>query len=84
MIEKKEMSEEVMQVARQVVKRLVNKAEEEMEPTTDEITALAAELEREAKFNLVSKDMKIIKKMEDIKERQVAAWKQKFEDFLAE
>ena len=41
------------------MKRLVTKAEEEMEPTHEEITELGVELEREAKFNVVSKDMKL-------------------------
>ena len=40
------------------------------------------ELEREAKFNVVSKDMKTVKKMEMIKERQLAKWKKEFNEFL--
>ena len=39
------------------------------------MTGLCVELEREAKFNVVSKDMKTVKKMEMIKERQMAKWK---------
>ena len=53
-----------------------------MEPTHEEITELGVELEREAKFNVVSKDMKLCKKMEAIKERQMSKWKGEFEEFL--
>ena len=73
---------EVTSAARQIVKRLVEKAEEQMEPTQEELTGLCVELEREAKFNVVSKDMKTVKKMEMIKERQMAKWKQEFNEFL--
>ena len=58
--EKKEKSIELTTAAKKTVKRLVSKAEKEMVPTQEEMTGLCAELEREAKFNLVSKDMKII------------------------
>ena len=51
---------EVTTAARQIVKKLVNKAEEEMQPTQEEITGLCVELEREAKFNVVAKDMKTV------------------------
>ena len=53
-----------------------------MEPTHEEITELGVELEREAKFNVVSKDMKLCQKMELIKERQMSKWKGEFEEFL--
>ena len=52
-------SEETTKAARQAVKKLVAKAEEELHPTNEELSWLYMDLEREAKRNRVNKEMKV-------------------------
>ena len=73
-------SEETTKAAREVVKRLVAKAEEELNPTTEELSWLYMDLEREAKRNLVDKEMRVTMKMEERKERQTRKWRKKFNE----
>ena len=80
--DQKERSIEVTTAAKKVVKKLVKKAQGELQPTQEEITGLYAELERDAKFNPVAKDLKTIGKMEKIKDRQMGKWREEFADFM--
>ena len=41
------------------------------------------DLEREAKRNIVEKEMKVTKKMEERKTRQTKKWKEKFDKCMA-
>ena len=61
---------------------MVSKAEEELFPTTEELSWLYMDLEREAKRNLVNKEMKMTKKMEERKERANRKWKKKFNECM--
>ena len=60
-------SEDTTKVAREAVKKLVEKAEQEFVPTNYELQLLAMDMEREAKRNRVDKEMKVAKKIVDRK-----------------
>ena len=75
MIDNKKKSEETTKAAREVIKRLVASAEKELCPSREELTWLHMDLEREAKRNLVEKEMKVTRKMEERKTRQTKKWK---------
>ena len=79
LVDNKTKSEETTKAAREVVKRLVASAEKELFPSTEELSWLHMDLEREAKRNLDEKEMKVTKKMEERKQRQTKKWKEKFE-----
>ena len=83
LIDNKKKSEETTKAAREVVKRLVASAEKELCPTSEELSWLYMDLEREAKRNLVEKEMKVTRKMEERKTRQTKKWKDKFEKCMS-
>ena len=83
LIDNKKKSEETTKAAREVVKRLVASAERELCPTSEELSWLYMDLEREAKRNLVEKEMKVTRKMEERKTRQTKKWKDKFEKCMS-
>ena len=68
-VDNKKKSEETTRSAREVVKRLVASAEKELFPSAEELSWLHIEIEREAKRNLVDKEMKTTAKMEERKQR---------------
>ena len=73
------------QADKERLKAIIKKKEEEMAPTNYEINAMLTEIRREARFNIVSKNMQELKNREENnKKKFVSRYKQTLPDFFSD